>query len=107
MASTLTHKQQTYPSGKVVYYYCQAQTRHTTYPDGIQTFEFESSQVQHTAVLTLTLKLTKKNSRKQFFKITQQVERHFPDGMKEIAFPDGTMKYIYPDGAEERYARRT
>ena len=31
------------------------------------------------------------------------MERHFPDGMKEITFPDGTLKYIYPDGEEERY----
>ncbi|KAJ9467383.1 hypothetical protein DIPPA_52985 [Diplonema papillatum] len=64
----------TYPSGKIVYYYSQARTRHTTYRDGVQIFEFESSQ---------------------------QVERHFPDGMKEIAFPDGTLKYIFPDGEEE------
>eukprot|EP01063_Lacrimia_lanifica_P015216 TRINITY_DN22029_c0_g1_i1.p1 TRINITY_DN22029_c0_g1~~TRINITY_DN22029_c0_g1_i1.p1 ORF type:complete len:836 (+),score=250.96 TRINITY_DN22029_c0_g1_i1:90-2597(+) len=64
----------TYPSGKVMYYYFQEKTRHTTHRDGVQIFDFEASQ---------------------------QVERHFPDGMKEISFPDGTFKYIYPDGEEE------
>ncbi|KAG9330402.1 hypothetical protein JZ751_025523 [Albula glossodonta] len=48
---------------RVIYYYADAQTTHTTYPDGM--------------------------------------EKHFPDGRKEITFPDQTVKNLGPDGEEE------
>lgn len=63
----------TYRSGKVIYYYATADTTHTTYPNGLEVFEFSNAQV----------------------------ERHYPDGTKEILFPDGTEKYIHPSGEEQ------
>eukprot|EP01006_Ploeotia_vitrea_P049822 TRINITY_DN67381_c10_g1_i1.p1 TRINITY_DN67381_c10_g1~~TRINITY_DN67381_c10_g1_i1.p1 ORF type:complete len:498 (+),score=116.11 TRINITY_DN67381_c10_g1_i1:127-1494(+) len=62
----------TFPSSKIIYYYALAQTTHITYPNGLQVFEF----------------------------INEQVEKHHPDGMKEIIFPDGTIKYIYSNSNE-------
>lgn len=35
----------------------------------------------------------------QFF--SNQIEKHYPDGTKEIIFPDQTVKYLYTSGAEE------
>ena len=32
---------------------------------------------------------------------SKQIEKHYPDGTKEIIFPDQTIKYLYPNGAEE------
>ena len=32
---------------------------------------------------------------------SKQIEKHYPDGTKEITFPDQTIKYLYPNGAEE------
>lgn len=42
----------------------------------------------------------------QFFKYTifyfsNQTEKHYPDGTKEIIFPDQTVKYLFPNGTEE------
>eukprot|EP00741_Cyanophora_paradoxa_P015279 tig00000194_g14748.t1 len=54
----------TYPDGKVLYFYAEAHTVHTTLPDGIEIFAFSSGQV----------------------------ERHFPSGRKQILFSDGTLK---------------
>ena len=31
---------------------------------------------------------------------SNQVEKHYPDGKKEITFPDKSTKYIYPNGEE-------
>ena len=61
------------PDGRVVYYYANAQTTHTTYADGLQIFNFASGQV----------------------------EKHYIDGTKEIQFPDQTIKYLFPDGTAE------
>ncbi|XP_023837066.1 centromere protein J isoform X2 [Salvelinus sp. IW2-2015] len=58
---------------RVIYYYADAQTTHTTYPDGIEVLQFPNNQT----------------------------EKHFPDGRKEITFPDQTVKNLYPDGREE------
>ncbi|XP_045062450.1 centromere protein J isoform X2 [Coregonus clupeaformis] len=58
---------------RVIYYYADAQTTHTTYPDGIEVLQFPNNQT----------------------------EKHFPDGRKEITFPDQTVKNLYPDGMEE------
>ncbi|KAM6970583.1 centrosomal P4.1-associated protein [Aplochiton taeniatus] len=58
---------------RVIYYYADARTTHTTYPDGIEVLQFPNNQT----------------------------EKHFPDGRKEITFPDQTIKNLYPDGREE------
>ena len=55
---------QTYPDGKIVYYFCEARTTQTTEVNGINIFKFENNQI----------------------------EKHFPDGTKEIRFNDGTIK---------------
>ena len=31
------------------------------------------------------------------------MEKHFPDGTKEIVFPDSTRKLIYADGTQESF----
>ena len=36
-----------------------------------------------------------------FCLFSKQIEKHYPDGTKEIIFPDQTIKYLYPNGAEE------
>ncbi|KAL0963606.1 hypothetical protein UPYG_G00308530 [Umbra pygmaea] len=51
---------------RVIYYYADAQTTHTTYPDGIEVLQFPNNQT----------------------------EKHFPDGRKEITFPDQTIKNL-------------
>ncbi|XP_056417663.1 centromere protein J [Hyla sarda] len=58
---------------RVIYYYADAQTTHTTYPDGLEILQFSNGQI----------------------------EKHFPDGKKEITFPDQTIKNLYRDGREE------
>ncbi|KAM4043965.1 centrosomal P4.1-associated protein isoform 1-T2 [Anomaloglossus baeobatrachus] len=58
---------------RVIYYYADAQTTHTTYPDGLEILQFSNGQI----------------------------EKHFPDGKKEITFPDQTIKNLYRDGKEE------
>ena len=64
---------QVYPDGKVVYYFAEANTTQTTLTDGLQVFKFASGQI----------------------------EKHYPDGTKEINFSDGTLKCIFADGEEE------
>ncbi|XP_051501067.1 centromere protein J isoform X2 [Myxocyprinus asiaticus] len=59
--------------GTVIYYYCDAQTTHSTYPSGLEVVQFPNNQR----------------------------EKHHPDGTREIAFPDGTVKILYNDGREE------
>ncbi|XP_053351807.1 centromere protein J isoform X1 [Clarias gariepinus] len=61
------------PDQRVIYYYAEAQTTHTTYPDGMEVLQFPNNQI----------------------------EKHFIDGHKEIIFPDQTVKNLYPDGREE------
>ncbi|XP_075448426.1 centrosomal P4.1-associated protein isoform X1 [Ascaphus truei] len=58
---------------RVIYYYADAQTTHTTYPDGLEILQFSNGQI----------------------------EKHFSDGKKEITFPDQTIKNLYLDGREE------
>ena len=36
-----------------------------------------------------------------FCNFSQQSEKHYPDGTKEITFPDQTVKYLFPNGIEE------
>ena len=62
-------------NGVVIYYYAQAQTKHTTFPDGLEVYEFPN----------------------------KQIERHFSDGTKEIVFPDNTKKIIRSTGVHESY----
>ncbi|XP_073667590.1 uncharacterized protein [Paramisgurnus dabryanus] len=59
--------------GTVIYYYCDAQTIHSTYPSGLEVLQFPNNQR----------------------------EKRYPDGKREIAFPDGTVKILYLDGREE------
>ncbi|XP_054830044.1 centromere protein J [Eublepharis macularius] len=58
---------------RVIYYYAEAKTTHTTYPTGLEVLHFSNGQI----------------------------EKYFPDGRKEIVFPDQTIKNIFPDGQEE------
>uniref|UniRef100_A0A8C4RIT1 Centromere protein J C-terminal domain-containing protein n=1 Tax=Erpetoichthys calabaricus TaxID=27687 RepID=A0A8C4RIT1_ERPCA len=58
---------------RVVYYYADAQTTHTTFPSGLEVLTFPN----------------------------KQIEKHHPNGTKEIIFPDHTVKHLYPDGREE------
>jgi len=67
-------KKRTFPSGKSTYWYHEAETLHTQLASGVQIFQFQKSQ---------------------------QTEKHFPDGSKEILYPDGIFKIMYPDGSEE------
>ena len=32
---------------------------------------------------------------------SNQIEKHYPDGTKEITFPDQIIKYLFPSGSEE------
>ncbi|XP_050408223.2 centromere protein J isoform X2 [Patella vulgata] len=64
---------QIFPDKRVVYYYADAQTSHTTYPDSLEVLQFQNGQI----------------------------EKHYPDGTKEITFPDQTVKYLFPNGSEE------
>ncbi|KAH3760642.1 centromere protein J [Pelomyxa schiedti] len=64
---------QVFPDSKNIYYYANANTTHATFPDGLQVYYFAN----------------------------RQIEKHFPDGRKEITFPDGTQKQIFPNGDEE------
>ncbi|XP_006523276.1 t-complex protein 10a isoform X1 [Mus musculus] len=57
---------------KVIYYYADAQTMHTTYPDGVEVVQFPN----------------------------KWTEKFYPDGSKETVFPDGTVKRL-KDGCEE------
>ncbi|XP_072164181.1 centrosomal P4.1-associated protein-like [Diadema setosum] len=61
------------PDQRVVYYYSETKTTHTTYPDGLEILQFSNNQT----------------------------EKHYPDGTKEITFPDQTIKYLFPNGGEE------
>ncbi|XP_028638475.1 T-complex protein 10A homolog 2 [Grammomys surdaster] len=57
---------------RVIYYYADAQTTHTTYPDGVEVVQFPN----------------------------KWTEKFYPDGSKETVFPDGTVKQLR-DGCEE------
>ncbi|KAF7690527.1 hypothetical protein HF521_012331 [Silurus meridionalis] len=59
--------------GTVVYYYCDAQTTHSTYPSGLEVLQFPN----------------------------KQREKRHPDGTREILFPDGTVKIMHSDGRQE------
>jgi centromere protein J len=62
-------------SAKVIYFYAEAKTRHTTHSSGLEVYEFPNAQV----------------------------ERHHPDGIKEIIFPDRTRKLVLADGTQETH----
>ncbi|XP_078261302.1 uncharacterized protein LOC144596625 isoform X2 [Rhinoraja longicauda] len=61
------------PDQKVIYYYADANTTHTTFPNGIEMLQFPNNQI----------------------------EKHYPDGKKEIIFPDQTVKHLFPNGYEK------
>lgn len=60
------------PDQRVIYYYADAQTTHTTYPDGVEVVQFPN----------------------------KWTEKFYPDGSKKTVFPDGTVKQL-KDGCEE------
>ena len=66
---------QIFPDSKSVYYFNEAKTVQTTFPDGLQVFKFNNGQI----------------------------EKHYPDGTKQISFPDGSLRYILNDGFEETH----
>jgi len=55
---------QTYPDGRIVYYFDEARTTQTTDTEGVHIYKFHNGQI----------------------------EKHYPDGSKEIRFPDGIIK---------------
>ncbi|XP_050804988.1 centromere protein J-like isoform X3 [Gopherus flavomarginatus] len=61
------------PDQRVIYYYADAETTHTTYPNGLEVLQFPNNQI----------------------------EKHHPDGTKEIVFPDQTVKRFCDGGLEE------
>ncbi|OBS82720.1 hypothetical protein A6R68_23295, partial [Neotoma lepida] len=61
------------PDQRVIYFYADAQTTHTTYPDGLEVVQFPN----------------------------KWTEKFYPDGSKETVFPDGTVKQLNKDGCEE------
>ncbi|XP_077094036.1 centrosomal P4.1-associated protein-like [Siphateles boraxobius] len=63
----------TMADGTVIYFYCDAQTTHSTYPSGLEVVQFPNNQR----------------------------EKHHPDGTREISFPDGTVKILHSDGRQE------
>ena len=66
---------QIFPNGTSVYYFNDAKTVQTSYPDGIQVFKFNGGQI----------------------------EKHYPNGTKQIVFPDGSLRYILSNGYEETH----
>ena len=58
-----------------MFHFNESQATQTTFNDGLQVFKFSNGQI----------------------------EKHYPDGSKQIAFPDGSMRYILADGYEETY----
>jgi len=54
----------------VVYWYHEPKIVHTTFKDGLEIFEFQDGQI----------------------------EKHYPDGLREIVFSDKTVKYVFPNG---------
>ncbi|XP_016284488.2 uncharacterized protein LOC103097496 isoform X2 [Monodelphis domestica] len=66
------------PDQRMLYYYADTQTIHTTYPSGLEVIQFPN----------------------------KQIEKYHPDGTKEIVYPDGTVKHLksgqeetlFPDG---------
>lgn len=62
----------TFANNCIVYYYAAAFTTHTTFPNGLNMYEFAN----------------------------KQIEKHYPEGTKEIIF-NNTIKYVGPGGAEE------
>lgn len=63
-------------TGVIVYYYVDSDATHTTYPDKTEVFEFSSGQV----------------------------ERHYPNGVREVEYADGARKIMHVNGEEENIA---
>ena len=64
---------QTFPDGKMVYFFKANETVESTFPDGLKVYKFSDGQI----------------------------EKHFPDQSKQIILPDKSIKYILHDGHEE------
>ncbi|XP_068019916.1 LOW QUALITY PROTEIN: centromere protein J-like [Melanerpes formicivorus] len=65
----------TMPDQRVICYYADMQTTHTSYPDTLKVLNFPNIQI----------------------------EKYYPDGMQEIVFPDHTVKCLYTDGFKENF----
>jgi len=59
--------------GTVVYWHAKEETKQTVHPTGDQVFEYPN----------------------------QQIERHYPDGRKEITFPNGVTRVVHGRGRGE------
>ena len=68
-------RKQIYPDGKTYYFFNDSKTVQITLNNGLEIYKFEDGQI----------------------------EKHYPDGTKQILFNDGSERYIYSDGYEETY----
>ena len=64
---------QTFPDGRMVYWFAKADVTQTLMPDGEKILLFAN----------------------------EQLERHKPNGSKEIYFGDGSKKFVNVDGSEQ------
>lgn len=87
-----------------VYYYCDAQTTHSTYPSGLEVLQFPNKQ-RGLAKTTLTYSgyLIGHSCQHLMSRSHVSAEKRHPDGTREILFPDGTAKTMYPDGRQESF----
>ncbi|KAH0625125.1 hypothetical protein JD844_033264 [Phrynosoma platyrhinos] len=100
---------------RVVYYYADAKTTHTTYPTGLEVLHFSSGQIgKLSPVFCLFCEVYIDDTTLNFknhidktkcmniltCKMVMIAEKHFPDGRKEIVFPDQTIKNVLTDGRE-------
>ncbi|KAJ1507566.1 hypothetical protein HMI56_000033, partial [Coelomomyces lativittatus] len=68
-------QRETYPDGKIVYFFKRGQIKTTTYPDGTIVNEFPDGQYERKSV----------------------------DGFLHVQFPNGTKRVVYPNGNKEDY----
>ena len=103
--------------GKVVYYYAEAGTTHTSRPDGVEVSRasalspwcflvvevFGGGGVARPLEFGFDLNGVACGvpGAKVYEFANGQQETHFADGSQEIAFPDGTRKHIHVDRSEE------
>ena len=63
---------QIYPDNKIVYSFYEAKTIETSFPNGVHIYKLQNGQI----------------------------EKHYPDGFKEIVYPSGEIKLINQNGTE-------
>ena len=96
---------QTYAAdGKEVYYFAEAQTTHTAMKDGTQLYEFPNGQVCKAPLwrwmcCSRRIRGTGGHSTTDTWgALCRQIEKHVPNGQKEIRYPDGTTKSVFSNG---------